>query len=223
MAMSADARVASADRGWLGFSSDRDHARLLDIRTRYDAILCGARTVDTQPFTLQSGGERYRRLRLANGLAEEPVRVIVSPSGSLDLGAAVFNAPGGPIVVVVSTACPSTRKRKLRERADAVWEAPTGDALAEFVVTRLRNEYDAQRLLLEGGPRLNDLFFRTGWVDRLYLTVCPLIVGGVGAPGLASGPGSACLAAAFRMTYKTVERFGDEVFLELERRKKREP
>lgn len=223
MAMSADGRVASASREWLGFSSDSDHRRLLRIRTRYDAIVCGARTVDTQPFTLDSGGETYRRMRRRHGLREDPIRVIVSPSGSLDPNAAVFESPGGPIVVGVGSSSSPPARRRLSERADALWTLPDGDAMGAAILHRLSSEYGVDRVLLEGGPRLNELFFRLGLVDRLFLTICPVLVCGARAPGIADGLGAASLPEAFRMDFRSAQRCGDEVYLELTRKEKGEP
>lgn len=223
MAMSADGRVASASRGWMGFSSGSDHSRLLHIRTQYDAIVCGARTVDTQPFTLDSGGETYRHMRQRLGLREDPLRVIVSPSGSLDPNAAVFESPGGPVVVVVGPSSPLSARRLLSQRADVLWTVPDDAEMGAAILERLSKEYRVGRVLLEGGPRLNELFFRSGLVDRLFLTICPILVCGASAPGIADGLGAASLADAFRMDFLRAQRCGDEVFLELTRRKKGEP
>src|SRR5512145_3541664 len=92
MAMTADGKIATGNRQVSSFGSARDKQHMLELRSRADAILAGARTVDSSEVTLGPGGARYRRLRVRRGLREYPLRVIASRSASLDPNAAVFSA-----------------------------------------------------------------------------------------------------------------------------------
>ena len=58
--------------------------------------MCGARTVEISNAILGNGGETFRRLRLKNGLAEFPLRMIVSGSGSIDPEAEIFQKRFSP-------------------------------------------------------------------------------------------------------------------------------
>ncbi len=49
MAMSADGKIASTNGKVSSFGSRTDHARLLELRTKADAILTGAGTLNAQP------------------------------------------------------------------------------------------------------------------------------------------------------------------------------
>src|SRR5579871_6859732 len=90
MAMTADGKIATANRAVHSFGSARDLEHLYELRATADAIICGARTVEISDTTLGNGGERFRKLRLKNGLAEHPLRVIVSGSGSINVTAKIF-------------------------------------------------------------------------------------------------------------------------------------
>ena len=46
MAMTADGKIATANRAVSSFSSRRDHDHLLALRATADAVMAGARTVD---------------------------------------------------------------------------------------------------------------------------------------------------------------------------------
>ena len=92
MAMSADGKIATANRAVATFSSARDHTHLYELRATADAVMSGARTVDLNNYTLGSGPERFRKLRLRRGLAECHLRVIVSGSGSVSVSAAVSSS-----------------------------------------------------------------------------------------------------------------------------------
>ncbi|MEY2428570.1 MAG: hypothetical protein QOJ40_1455 [Verrucomicrobiota bacterium] len=84
VATTADGKLAPANRKFVPFSSRCDQQLLLELRTRADAVMAGARTVDLMPVKLGPGPAKYRRMRLKNGLAEYNLRVVVSGSGTLD-------------------------------------------------------------------------------------------------------------------------------------------
>ena len=69
MAMTADGKIATANRAVSSFTSTRDHEHLLELRATADAVMAGARTVDSAPINLGPGPARYRQKRLQRGLA----------------------------------------------------------------------------------------------------------------------------------------------------------
>src|SRR5687767_12587598 len=84
LAMTADGKIASANRVIPSPGSPEDIARMMKLRTYADAVLSGARTVDLNDASLGPGGAKYRRMRLLRGLAAYNIRLIVSGSGSID-------------------------------------------------------------------------------------------------------------------------------------------
>src|SRR5512136_3076869 len=78
MAMTADGKIATANRAVSSFGSGRDREHLLELRATADAVMAGARTVDSNRVNLGPGAAKYRRLRVRRGLAEYNLRVIVS-------------------------------------------------------------------------------------------------------------------------------------------------
>src|SRR5437763_3920578 len=84
MAMTADGKIATANRAVSTFSSPRDFEHLLELRATADAVMAGARTVDQEGVSLGPGPARFRRVRLKNGLAEYNLRIVASGSGSLN-------------------------------------------------------------------------------------------------------------------------------------------
>ena len=55
MAMTADGKIATANRTVSSFSSRRDQQHLLNLRATADAVMAGARTVDLNPITMGPG------------------------------------------------------------------------------------------------------------------------------------------------------------------------
>ncbi len=213
MAMTADGKIATADRRLHSCGSRRDQEHLLELRATADAVMCGAGTVNEEPVQLGPGPERFRRLRRRRGLAEHNLRVVVSGRGSLSPEAEVFRHRHSPILVLASEAIPRARLRALRAVADEVlvrgretvdWAAAFGD---------LEGRWGVRRLLAEGGARLNAALWAAGLVDELHLTICPRLFGGRTSPTIADGPGAAGLADAARMVLRSCRREGDELFL----------
>jgi 2,5-diamino-6-(ribosylamino)-4(3H)-pyrimidinone 5'-phosphate reductase len=212
MAMTADGKIATANREVSSFGSPRDHGHLLELRATADAVLAGARTVDSAEVNLGPGPERYRRLRLRRGLSEYNLRIIVSRTGSVNPNATIFKHRFSPIVVLTTAKASAARLARLRTLADQV--KICGDTEIDFSAAFrwLRQRWRVRRLLCEGGGELNDALFRARLVDEVHLTICPLIFGGKNAPTIADGEGVSALnlAADFELMHQ--RHVGEECF-----------
>jgi len=213
MAMTADGAIATANRHVSSFSSRRDSRHLLELRATADAVMCGARTVDSADVDLGPGPVRYRRLRQRRGLADYNLRIVVSGGGTIDPGATVFQRHGSPLVILTTGRAPESRLRVLRDLADEV--RICGAARIDFVSTLawLKSRWGVRRLLCEGGGELNGALFRADLVHELNVTVCPRIFGGRLSPTIADGPGAPRLSEATRLRLRSGIRRGDELFL----------
>lgn len=213
MAVSADGKIATANRSVENLGSARDATHLYELRATVDAVLCGARTASADGVTLGMGGEIHERRRRRLRVAPQLLRVIVSGRGRLPLDAGPFLHPGGPIIVLTTTRVSARRRTELAARSDAV--VALGEREVDLVqaLAWLRRERGARRLVCEGGGELNDAMFRAGLVDEVHVTLCPKILGGRNAPTLAEGMGWARLSEATRLRLRQVRRVADELFL----------
>jgi riboflavin-specific deaminase-like protein len=212
-AVTADGKIAPASRRFEPFGGPRDRRLLLELRAGADAVMAGARTVDLDRVNLGPGPARYRRMRLARGLAEYNLRIIVSGRASLDPGAEVFRRRFSPIILLTTGAASRRRLRRLESLADEV--KICGDEEIDFdaALRWLRQKWNVKRLLCEGGGEVNAALFRAGLVDELHLTICPLILGGRDAPTLADGVGVVRLSQAPRLRLASMKRDGATLFL----------
>jgi riboflavin-specific deaminase-like protein len=213
MAMTADGKIATANRAISSFSSRHDHQNLLELRATADAVMAGARTADLNRINMGPGGPRFRQLRVKRGLAEFNLRVIVSRSGTVNPEAEVFKRRFSPIIILTTRRAAQSRLSKLRALADEV--KLCGDEEINFgqALAWLRRKWNVRRLVAEGGGELNDALFRAGIVDELHLTICPKIFGGQTAPTIADGLGAKVLAKAKMLELKSMKRHGKELFL----------
>src|SRR5262245_41288245 len=213
VATTVDGKLAPANRRFVPFGTRRDLELLYDLRADADAVIVGARTIDSAPGHYGPGPARYRKLRMQRGLTEYNLRVIVSGSGTLNPRADVFRHRFSPIVVLVSGRAPLRNLLKLEAVADEV--KVFGEDRFDFVAAFqwLRKSWKVKRLLSEGGGELNFALLRLGLVDEIYQTVSPFILGGRAAPTLADGLGFNSVNEAVRLRLKSVKRSDDELFL----------
>ena len=211
--MTADGKIATANRLVSSFGSQRDQEHLLELRATADAVMAGARTVDSNPVTLGPGPAKYRRLRLRRGLAEFNLRLIVSRSGSVNPNAKVFQRGFSPIIILTTRRAPTSRLKRLRAVSAEVKICGAEEINFRRALRWLRKEWGIKRLLCEGGGELNDALFRAGLVNELHLTVCPKIFGGRAAPTIADGLGIGSLARSTRLLLQSARRQGEEMFL----------
>ena len=213
MAMTADGKIATANRRVSSFGSSRDQAHLLRLSATADAVMCGARTLESGPISLGPGSASYRRLRLRHGLAEYNLRIIVSGSGSLNPNAEVFRHRFSPIIVLTTDRLSARKRRGLEALANEVKICGETAIDFPFALRWLRDQWQVQRLLCEGGGELNGALFAADLVDELHLTICPYIFGGRLAPTIAGGLGLPSLAHAIPMAQISMQRIGQELFL----------
>jgi 2,5-diamino-6-(ribosylamino)-4(3H)-pyrimidinone 5'-phosphate reductase len=219
-AITADGKIAPANRVFKPFTSKADQELLMELRTRADAVMAGARTVDRYPANLGPGGKARREKRKKLGFSEYNLRVVVSGAGTLDASAEIFKHRFSPIVVLVSERISDRNLRKLQSLADEVKVCGRDEIDFVKALRWLREKWKVKRLLCEGGGALNEAIFRAGVVDELYLTISPVIFGGRDAPTLADGKGIEHLADATRLKLKSYRRIGDELFLVFKVKKK---
>jgi riboflavin-specific deaminase-like protein len=215
MAMTADGKIATANRAVHSFGSRRDLEHLYTLRASADAIICGARTVEISQATLGNGGEKFGKIRLKNGLTEYPLRVLVSGSGSIDPAARIFQQRFSPIIVLTTKRAPAKKLAQLRQLADEVKICGQMELDFRAALRWLRTKWNVQRLLCEGGGELNDALFRKDLVDEIQLTLCPKIFGGRTAPTIADGKGFQKLTLTRQFKLASARNFKGELFTSL--------
>ena len=161
--------------------SDADTAMLVGLRTRVDAVMIGAGTMRAERYGRVIGDPAKRQRRERDGLAHDPLMVIVSGRLDLPWDAPLFTEGHGRVLIATS----SDDQPPPTETPVRVLRQAEGIDLSALM-THLRTERGVRALLCEGGPRLHAQLIEADLVDELFVTQAAKLAGGVG-PGLVSG------------------------------------
>jgi riboflavin-specific deaminase-like protein len=161
--------------------SDSDTAMLVGLRRRADALMIGAGTMRAERYGPIRFDEGVVTQRKRDGIAEQPLVVIVSGRLDLPWDASLFTEPEGNVLVCTAVEA----EPPACEAAVELLRQPDGIDLAALV-RHLRSERGVRGLLCEGGPHLHAELIDKGLVDELFVTRAPKLAGGDGL-GLAAG------------------------------------
>jgi riboflavin-specific deaminase-like protein len=174
MVATLDGRITIDGRsGAIGDQADRELFH--GLRTQADAVMVGAGTIRTERYGRIARKPERREQREAEGLAPDPLAVIVSARLRVPEDLPLLQDPDSTVVILTASddELPPTPARVdcLRGPADAELELRP-------LLERLRSEYGVRSILCEGGPRLNESLFRERLVDELFLSLAPKLAGG---------------------------------------------
>jgi riboflavin-specific deaminase-like protein len=171
---------ATLDWRTKGLSTEVDRRLFHHLRTQADAVMVGAGTAREERYGRMTKSDELRQKRNNDGLAADPLAVIVS--GRLDLPAdlPLLNEPEQR--VVIATGSEATIPGLKAE----VEYARVGDDLPRLLAY-LREHHGVRSVLCEGGPTLNSFLFAAGLVDELFLTLNPKVIGGAAALTIVAG------------------------------------
>ena len=160
------------------------------LRASADAIVVGAGTLhDTSaeslwtPDYVYPDAKRFYADYRANTLhkPENPMLVIVSGSGKLELERAIFQIPTMRTVVITTSAGRIELKRRgaatLSSVEIQVLDSSSDSISPPAMLQLLQSQFGVSTLLHEGGPTLFGQFLATDAIDELFLTLSPQIAG----------------------------------------------
>jgi diaminohydroxyphosphoribosylaminopyrimidine deaminase / 5-amino-6-(5-phosphoribosylamino)uracil reductase len=163
-ATSLDARVAARAGERTAITSAAANRRSQALRAAVDAIAIGSETVLVDdPWLTAREHQRIRPL----------VRVVFDRRLRTPPGARLFSTlEAGPVIIMGAPAASPDRARALEAAGAVVVDA---ESLAGGVRQLLA--WDVSTLLVEGGPSLQEAFWRADLVDRVHMVIAPHALG----------------------------------------------
>ena len=171
---------ATIDWRTRGLSTELDRQLFHHLRTQADAVMVGAGTVRIERYGRMAKTDELRDKREREGLARDPLAVIVSARLDLPADLPLLNEPEQPVVIATGS------DAALQGLGDQVEYARVGDDLP-LLMARLREEHGVRSVLCEGGPTLNFHLLAAGLVDELFLSLNPKLAGGAAALTIVAG------------------------------------
>lgn len=163
-----------------GLSTELDRQLFHRLRTQADAIMVGAGTVRAERYGRMAKSDELRAAREQEGLAPDPLAVVVTARLDLPADLPLLNEPEQRVVIATGSdaSLPDLESQIVYER--------TGDDLP-LLMTRLRQEHGVRSVVCEGGPTLNSYLVAAGLVDELWLTLNAKLAGGAAALTIVAG------------------------------------
>lgn len=212
LATSVDGKIADRDRSPARFGSAQDKAHLESQIAQVDAVLFGAGTLRSYGTSLPITTPELLQHRQQQGQPPQPIHIVVSASGAIDPDLRFFRQPL-PRWLLTTQAGDRQGQEPGSGKFDRVLVAadPSGNldwaaALAEFKAAGIH------KLAVLGGGTVMAALLEAGLIDRLWVTICPLLLGGTSAPTLVEGTGF-LQAIAPRLRLLEVKPIDPEVFL----------
>lgn len=205
-AMSVDGKLAPVGREGVRISGDADFDRVMDLRTRADAIVVGSGTLlaDDPRLTARDG---------EGDLADaQPLRVVLDARARTPVDSNVLDDSAATLIFV-GAAVTAARRSELENDTTSVL-AVDGDTVTIPTVMSLLSVRGVETVLVEGGGDVIFSCFEAGVVDRLSVYIGNCIIGGRTAPTLADGTGFDESEAFPRLELAEVTQLDDGLLLE---------
>ena len=168
-AQSLDGSIATPDRRPLSISGEESMGFTHRLRAAHDAILVGIGTVLSD----------NPRLNVRHGEGSHPTPVVLDTSLRFPTDAELITCEGPPPIIATNQSAPEDRKRALeKQNARVIRLSCTDDGICLDALLEALAERNHRSLMVEGGSEVITSFLRRQRVDRLILTIAPLLVGG---------------------------------------------
>lgn len=210
LAMSADGKIADISRSAARFGSISDKAHLETQIAARDAVLFGAGTLRAYGTTLTVSHPDLLQHRKDNGKPPQPIHIVISNSGKFNPDLRFFQQPVERWLISTATGAMFWQSRPEFKRI-LIFETPSCSVDICAALQHLTILGIAQLGVLGGGKLVANLL-ELNLIDEMWLTVCPLILGGEDAPTPVGGRGFLA-AAARKLQLIEVRTENQEVFL----------
>lgn len=206
-AMTMDGKIATVTGASKWVTGEAARQKVHQDRNRYMGIMVGIGTVlEDDPLLT---------CRLPQG--SDPIRIICDTNLRIPTDSQIVRT-AATYQTIIATGCSDPEKEKpLLDAGCQIMHLPKENAHIDLdALMDALGEKKIDSILLEGGGQLNWSALHTGIVNRVQTYIAPKIFGGLAAPSPVRGDGVSIPDQAFRLKPQTIERVGDDLFIESE-------
>jgi len=187
LAMSADGKIADIRRSPARFGSEADKAHLEKQIAVSDAVLFGAGTLRAYGTTMTISEPTLLQQRIIANKHPQPVHIVISHSANLNPDIKFFQQPVRRWLLTTSLGSDFWQESSAFEQV-LIFETSTGE-IDILAALKYLASVQIHRLAILGGGQLVASFLEFDLIDEIWLTICPLILGGSTAPSPVGGTG----------------------------------
>ena len=209
LAMTADGKIADIQKNPARFASAADKAHLEKQISLADGVLFGAGTLRAYGTTLPITNLQLLEYRKIEKKSTQPVQILCSTSGEINSKLPFFQQPIPRWLLTTKQGTKLAQNLNFEKIIISENEKNQINWLDAF---KQLKQLKIEKLAILGGSTLVASLLELDLIDQFWLTVCPLILGGVYAPTPVGGRGLS-EAEAKRLKLLTIERVEDEIFL----------
>jgi 5-amino-6-(5-phosphoribosylamino)uracil reductase len=205
LAMTADGKITDRNGSAARFGSTVDRTHLETQIALADGVLFGAGTLRAYGTSLPVTNPELLQLRITAGQSSQPVHIVASASGKLARNLKFFTQPLPRWLLT------NSQEAKVWEGTSYFDRILINDFEWQQVLNQLF-DLGVNKLAVLGGGSLVASLFKINAIDELWLTVCPLILGGKDATTPVEGEGW-LQSQSKRLSLLEVKQIDREVFL----------
>ncbi len=211
MAVTIDGKIADSDYNSKWITSVESRSLVHELRSSYDAVLVGIKTVKADNPKLD--------VRLVEG--RNPKRIVIDSKLEIDPEFKVIKANKDNNVIVITSKKNKTKKRKLQKLlnhgVEVIFVPEEKDGRVDLVnALKKIGGKNIISVLVEGGGKVFSSFIKAKLDDEILIFIGPKILGN-GIP-LADGLGIKSIQKAFSYCIKDMDKVGEDALLKLVRR-----
>lgn len=209
-ATSLDGQIATINGDTLLSNSD-DWIRVHQLRADSDAIMVGSGTIriDDSKLTVNKN-------LIGVSMKKHPIRVVVSSNGRIPLKSRIITHRPDILTLIATTSqCSLNQKKKLEKRGCQVIECGNGPLTdLHQLLYILKTDFKVERLMVEGGSRLNGELINEQLIDEIQLALAPVICG-QGVPLFSLSNAIPTFSKSPFFEIKTHTKIGDMIWLNM--------
>lgn len=210
LAMSADGKIADVSHGAARFGSFQDRAHLEHQVAQADAVLFGTGTLRAYGTTLSVSQPELIQHRQQQGKPPQPIQIVCSRFAEINPQYRFFRQSIPRWLLTTKIGCDRWQARGDFERI-VVAETLEG-AIDWHQAFQQLCACNIQHLAVLGGGTLVAALLELDLIDEIWLTVCPLILGGERSTTPVEGTGF-LQSVAPRLQLLEVRSIDHEIFL----------